>query len=97
MFLASGGPLVGFLRALLGHLGGVLGPLGAILGRLGAVLSRLETILSRLHAVLDPQEAQGAEIIDFPQVVIGFEARRVAPAWKCAGCAQTGRQGKKGV
>ena len=66
MFLASGGVLVGALRALLGHLGGVLGPLGAILGRLGAVLSHLRTILSRLHALLGPQEAEEGQIVHFP-------------------------------
>ena len=65
MFSASGGVLLGALRALLGHLGGFLGPLGAILGRLGAVLSRLETILSRLHALLGPQEAQEGQSVDF--------------------------------
>ena len=66
---------MGALRAFLGNLGDFLGPLGAILGRLGAVLSRLETILSRLHALLDPQEAQGVQIIDFPLVFAGFTAQ----------------------
>ena len=57
-----GGPL----GALLGRLGGLMGSLGAILGRLGAILARLEAILSHLHALLGSQEAQKAEIIDFP-------------------------------
>ena len=70
MFLASGGVLVGALRAFLGNLGDFLGPLGAILGRLGAVLSRLRTILSRLHALLGPQEAEEGQIVDFPYVFV---------------------------
>ena len=66
----------GHLGALLGRIGSFLGPIGAILGRLGAVLSRLDTILNRLHALLDPQKAQGAQIIDFPQVFLGFETQK---------------------
>ena len=78
-FLGRLGGLLGRLGALLGRFGGILGPLGplgAILGRLGAVLSRLDTILNRLHALLDPQKAQGAQIIDFPQVFLGFETQK---------------------
>ena len=65
MILASAGALGGPLGALSGRLGGFLGPLGAILDRLGAVLACIGAILSRLDGLLDPQEAQGAKIVDF--------------------------------
>ena len=72
MILASGGALGGRLGALLGRLGGLMGPLGALLGPYWAVLGRLGAILGHLEALLDPQEAQEANITDFPSVVVVF-------------------------
>ena len=43
-----------------------MGPLGAILGRLEAVLGCLGAIVGHLEALLESQEAQEAEIVDFP-------------------------------
>eukprot|EP00959_Pyramimonas_sp_CCMP1952_P305622 6395317-Pyramimonas_sp.AAC.1 len=81
MISASGGAVVGALRALLGRpwgfgglLGAVLGascaPVGNILGRLGAVLGRRGAILGHVEALVEPQEAQEVEFVDFP---VGFE------------------------
>ena len=58
----------------MGRLGGLMGPLRGILGRLGAVLDRLGAILGHLEALLDSPEAQEAEFVDFPYVLLGFWA-----------------------
>ena len=68
-----------------------MGRLGAILGRIGAVLDRLGAILGHLEALLDSPEAQEAEFVDFPYVLLGFfgPRRRLATLgrrmWRSSG------------
>ena len=59
-----------------------MGRLGAILGRIGTVLDRLGAILGHLEALLDSPEAQEAEFVDFPYVLLGFWAPGAgSPPW----------------
>ena len=51
LILASSGPAVGPLVAVLGCLGGLFVRLDAILGRLGAILGRLGVFLGRLSGL----------------------------------------------
>ena len=67
--------------------------LGAILGRLGAVLGRLGAILGNLEALLGPQEAPGAQIVRFSQVLASFWAPEGGPPCWYGGVARLQRGG----
>ena len=80
--MASGGALWGPLGALLGRLGGLMGLLGTILGRPGASLGRLGPPWGHLEALLESQEAQEAEFVDFPSVLVGLGPQKGGrPSW----------------